>query len=60
MVGTISKPIYIEVAGKRILLGTAEIIEQHDDPVCHPMTITGVRIMKINMNRRYLDEVSLE
>lgn len=54
-----SKPISIEVNGKKILLGTAEIIEQHGNPVYNPDEITGIRIKKINISRAEMDEVDL-
>ena len=44
-------PIYAVVDGKKILFGTVDIQEIHGDAVYHPMIITSVNILNINLTR---------
>jgi len=53
------KPIFIEIEEKKILIGTIEINEEHNDPVYHPLKITDISIKKINLNRQEGDRFAL-
>ncbi len=59
MINTL-KPMFIKVDDKKILIGTVEIIEEHNDPVYHPLKITDISIEKVNINRKVGDRFTLD